>query len=149
MPVQASRLTLLSDVCRAVLQILILLFALFALATGQFHRFRISLCALLAVTAVLFCDASQTFYYRKHLRLALSIHLAGVLSVLVGCCILTITPLACNLIVLFCMHDITTVLFAMTQALNDYIASRFLASCSAISKLLCVLEHCTVGALHN
>lgn len=48
---------------KAVLQVVILLFALGALATGQFRRFRISICCLLAVTAVLFCDASQTFYY--------------------------------------------------------------------------------------
>lgn len=48
---------------KAVLQILILLFALGTLATGQFHRFRIALVGLLAVTTVLFCDAAQTFYY--------------------------------------------------------------------------------------
>ena len=52
--------------CRAVLQILILLFALGTLATGQFHRFRIALVGLLAVTTVLFCDAAQTFYYCEY-----------------------------------------------------------------------------------
>lgn len=58
----------LPDVCRAVLQAVILLFALGTFALGQFHRFRISTCCLLAVTAVLFCDAAQTFYYCKPLR---------------------------------------------------------------------------------
>ena len=53
--------------CRAVLQVVVILFALGTIAAGQFHRFRISICCLLAVTAVLFCDASQTFYYRKDL----------------------------------------------------------------------------------
>ena len=58
----------LLDVCRAVLQAVVLLFALGTFALGQFHRFRISTCCLLAVTTVLFCDASQTFYYCKPLR---------------------------------------------------------------------------------
>lgn len=48
---------------KAVLQAVILLFSLGALATGQFHRFRIAICCLLAITTVLFCDAAQTFYY--------------------------------------------------------------------------------------
>ncbi|DBA76218.1 hypothetical protein WJX77_002641 [Trebouxia sp. C0004] len=48
---------------KAVLQAVILLFALGTFALGQFHRFRISTCCLLAVTTVLFCDAAQTFYY--------------------------------------------------------------------------------------
>ncbi len=44
------------------------MFALGTFALGQFHRFRISTCCLLAVTTVLFCDAAQTFYYCKPLR---------------------------------------------------------------------------------
>ena len=51
--------------CRAVLQAVVLLFALGVIAAGQFHRFRIAICCLLAVTTVLFCDACQTFYYCK------------------------------------------------------------------------------------
>lgn len=50
---------------KAVLQAVILLFSLGALATGQFHRFRIAICCLLAITTVLFCDAAHTFYYLR------------------------------------------------------------------------------------
>lgn len=50
---------------KAVLQAVVLLFALGVLAAGQFHRFRIAICCLLAVTTVLFCDACQTFYYLR------------------------------------------------------------------------------------
>lgn len=57
--------TTVSIACRAVLQAVVLLFALGVIASGQFHRFRIAICCLLAVTTVLFCDACQTFYYCK------------------------------------------------------------------------------------
>ncbi|KAL3158892.1 hypothetical protein ABBQ32_011607 [Trebouxia sp. C0010 RCD-2024] len=50
---------------KAVLQAVVLLFALGVIASGQFHRFRIAICCLLAVTTVLFCDACQTFYYLR------------------------------------------------------------------------------------
>lgn len=58
--------------CRAVLQIVVLLFAIAMLAAGQFHRFRLAIVGLLAVCTVLFCDACHTFYYCKSL---LPVHL--------------------------------------------------------------------------
>ena len=47
------------------MQVLTLLFALGALATGQVYRFRIALVGLFTALAVLFSDASNTFYYRE------------------------------------------------------------------------------------
>ena len=51
--------------CRAILQVVTLLFALGTFAIGQFHRFRIAIAVLLGVNAVLFIDAAQTFYFRE------------------------------------------------------------------------------------
>ena len=47
----------------ASMQVLVLLFALGVLVTGQIYRFRIAVVGLLVAAGVFYADASNTFYY--------------------------------------------------------------------------------------